>query len=179
MSPSLPMIAVSIEVDSRKPVSSQVTPVSLAFRLCCRVGSAGITAELSTAYVTAASDNTARTTFGWTRSDSRSPGTMPCTVTERRSRLRGHECGPGRPLRRAIAPGEFGLAQRAVGEQDRAGGPDLIERRVVQLAAGKHDVFHGHGPPVTGRHRHQRGRQCPGAAGSAAGGEFVGLWAGR
>ena len=35
-----------------------------------------LTAELSTAYVTAESDNTARTTFGWTRSDSRSPGPM-------------------------------------------------------------------------------------------------------
>ena len=49
MSPSLPMIAVPTEADSRNPVSSQVTPVSLACRSCCRVGSAGITAELSTA----------------------------------------------------------------------------------------------------------------------------------
>ena len=67
MSPSLPMIAVPTEAESRKPVSSQVTPVSLACRLCCSVGSAGITAELSTAYVRAASDRTARITFGWTR----------------------------------------------------------------------------------------------------------------
>ena len=77
MSPSLPMIAVPMEADSRKAVSSQVTPVSLAFRLCCRVVSAGITAELSTAYVTAASDNTARITFGWTRSASRGPDSIP------------------------------------------------------------------------------------------------------
>jgi hypothetical protein len=49
MSPSLPMIAVPTEADSRNPVSSQVTPVSLACRLCSKVGSAGITAELSTA----------------------------------------------------------------------------------------------------------------------------------
>jgi hypothetical protein len=66
MSPSLPMIAVPTEADSRKPVSSQVTPVSLACRLRWIEGSAGITAELSTAYASAASDTTARITFGWT-----------------------------------------------------------------------------------------------------------------
>ncbi len=48
-SPSLPMIAVPTEAESRNPVSSQVTPVSLACRLRWRVGSAGMTAELSTA----------------------------------------------------------------------------------------------------------------------------------
>jgi hypothetical protein len=67
MSPSLPMIAVPTEAESRKPVSSQVIPVSLACRLCWIVGSAGITAELRIAYVRAASDSTARITFGWTR----------------------------------------------------------------------------------------------------------------
>ena len=49
MSPSLPMIAVPTEADSRNPVSSQVTPVSLVCRLRWKVGSAGMTAELSTA----------------------------------------------------------------------------------------------------------------------------------
>ena len=48
MSPSLPMMAVPTEADSRNPVSSQVTPVSLACRLRWNTGSAGITAELST-----------------------------------------------------------------------------------------------------------------------------------
>ncbi len=76
MSPSLPMIAVPTDADSRNPVSSQVTPVSLACRSCCRVGSAGITAELSTAYVTPASDSTARITFGWTRSAPRGPASI-------------------------------------------------------------------------------------------------------
>src|SRR5215469_8128673 len=77
MSPSLPMIAVPIDADSRNPVSSQVTPVSLACRSCCNVGSAGITAELSTAYTAPASDRTARITFGWTRSAPRDPARMP------------------------------------------------------------------------------------------------------
>ena len=49
MSPSLPMIAVPTEADSRNPVSSHVTPVSLAPRLRWNTGSAGMTAELSTA----------------------------------------------------------------------------------------------------------------------------------
>ena len=40
------MIAVPTEAESRKPVSSQVMPVSLACRLCWIVVSAGITAEL-------------------------------------------------------------------------------------------------------------------------------------
>jgi hypothetical protein len=43
------MIAVPTEADSRNPVSSHVTPVSLACRLRWKVGSAGITSELSTA----------------------------------------------------------------------------------------------------------------------------------
>ena len=67
MSPSLPMIAVPTDAESRNPVSTQVTPVSLACRLCWIVGSAGITAELSTAYTRAASDTTARMTFVCTR----------------------------------------------------------------------------------------------------------------
>ena len=66
-SPSLPMMAVPTEADSRNPVSSQVTPVSLVCRARWRVGSAGMTAELSTAYARAASSRTARITFGWTR----------------------------------------------------------------------------------------------------------------
>ena len=70
------MIAGPTDADSRKPVSSQVTPVSLAFRLCCRVGSAGITAELSTTYTAPASDKTARITFGWTRSAPRGPASI-------------------------------------------------------------------------------------------------------
>ena len=49
MSPRRPMIAVPTEAESRKPVSSQVTPVSLACRSCWNDGRAGITAELSTA----------------------------------------------------------------------------------------------------------------------------------
>jgi hypothetical protein len=49
MSPSRPMIAVPTDADSRKPVSTQVTPVSVVWRSCWIVGSAGITAELSTA----------------------------------------------------------------------------------------------------------------------------------
>ena len=49
MSPSRPMIEVPTEADSRKPVSSQVTPVSVVCRSCWIVGSAGITAELRTA----------------------------------------------------------------------------------------------------------------------------------
>jgi hypothetical protein len=77
MSPSLPMIAVPTDADSRNPVSSQVTPVSLACSSCCNVGSAGITAELSTAYTTPASERTARTTFGWTRSALPDPARMP------------------------------------------------------------------------------------------------------
>jgi hypothetical protein len=48
-SPSFPMIAVPTEADSRNPVSSQVTPVSVVCRACCITGRAGITAELSTA----------------------------------------------------------------------------------------------------------------------------------
>ena len=36
MSPSLPMIAVPTEAESRNPVSSHVTPVSLAPRLCSK-----------------------------------------------------------------------------------------------------------------------------------------------
>jgi hypothetical protein len=64
MSPSLPMIAVPTDAESRNPVSSQVTPVSLACRLRWIVGSAGMTAEASTAYTRAASDRTARITFG-------------------------------------------------------------------------------------------------------------------
>jgi hypothetical protein len=43
------MIAVPTDAESRNPVSSQVTPVSLAWRLRWIVGSAGITAEASTA----------------------------------------------------------------------------------------------------------------------------------
>ncbi len=43
------MIAVPTEAESRYPVSSQVTPVSVVWRLCWIVGRAGITAELSTA----------------------------------------------------------------------------------------------------------------------------------
>src|SRR5215813_9257741 len=49
MSPSLPMIAVPTDAESRNPVSGQVTPVSLACRLRWIVGSAGITAEARTA----------------------------------------------------------------------------------------------------------------------------------
>ena len=49
MSPSRPMIEVPTDADSRKPVNSQLTSVSLACRLCWKVGSAGITAELRTA----------------------------------------------------------------------------------------------------------------------------------
>jgi hypothetical protein len=49
MSPSLPMIAVPTDADSRNPVSSQVTPVSLACRSRCSEGRAGMTAELSEA----------------------------------------------------------------------------------------------------------------------------------
>ena len=71
------MIAVPTDADSRNPVSSQVTPVSLACRSCCNVGSAGITAELSTAYTAPASDRTARITFGWTRSAPRDPARIP------------------------------------------------------------------------------------------------------
>ena len=40
------MIEVPTDADSRKPVSSQVTPVSLVWRSRWIVGSAGITAEL-------------------------------------------------------------------------------------------------------------------------------------
>ena len=43
------MIAVPTEADSRKPVSSHVTPVSVVCRSCWIVGRAGITAELRTA----------------------------------------------------------------------------------------------------------------------------------
>ena len=60
------MMAVPTEADSRNPVSSQATPVSVVCRLCWSVGSAGITEELRTAYASAASDTTARITFGWT-----------------------------------------------------------------------------------------------------------------
>ena len=49
ISPSRPMIAVPTEADSRNPVSTQVTPVSVVCRSRWIVGSAGITAELSTA----------------------------------------------------------------------------------------------------------------------------------
>ena len=49
ISPSRPMIAVPTEADSRNPVSSQATPVSVVWRSCWIVGSAGITAELSAA----------------------------------------------------------------------------------------------------------------------------------
>jgi len=47
MSPSRPRIEVATDADSRYPVSSQVTPVSVACRLCWIEGRAGITAELS------------------------------------------------------------------------------------------------------------------------------------
>ena len=60
------MTAVPTDADSRNPVNSQVTPVSLACSSCCRVGSAGITAEDSTAYARPANDRTARIRFGWT-----------------------------------------------------------------------------------------------------------------
>ena len=60
------MIAVPTEAESRNPVSSQVTPVSLACRLRWIVGSAGITAELRTEYTRAPSDSTARILLGWT-----------------------------------------------------------------------------------------------------------------
>jgi hypothetical protein len=43
------MIAVPTEAESRNPVSSHVTPVSVVWRLCSSVGSAGMTAELSIA----------------------------------------------------------------------------------------------------------------------------------
>ena len=49
MSPRRPMIDVPTEAESRYPVSSQAAPVSVAWRSCWIVGSAGITAELSTA----------------------------------------------------------------------------------------------------------------------------------
>jgi hypothetical protein len=58
------MIEVPTDADSRNPVSSQPTSVSLACRLCWKEGSAGMTAELSTAYASPASDRTARITFG-------------------------------------------------------------------------------------------------------------------
>ena len=69
------MIDVPTDAETRKPVRSQVTPVSLVCSSCCRVGSAGITAELRTAYANPARDRTARIKFGSTRSAVRSPGT--------------------------------------------------------------------------------------------------------
>jgi len=61
----------------RNPVSSPVKPVKLACRLCWNVGSAGITAELRTAYAKAASDKTARVTLGLACWPSPRPGSMP------------------------------------------------------------------------------------------------------
>ena len=49
MSPRRPRIDVATDAESRYPVSSQVTPVSVVFRLCCRSVRAGMTAELSIA----------------------------------------------------------------------------------------------------------------------------------
>ena len=49
MSPRRPRIGVATEAASRYAVSSQVTPVSVVCRLRSIVGSAGMTAELSTA----------------------------------------------------------------------------------------------------------------------------------
>ena len=46
MSPSRPMIDVPTDAETRNPVRSHVTPVSLVCRLCWNDGSAGITAEL-------------------------------------------------------------------------------------------------------------------------------------
>jgi hypothetical protein len=97
MSPSLPMIAVPTDADSRNPVSSQVTPVSLAFRSCCNVGSAGITAELSTAYTAPASERTARITFGWTRSALRDPARMPSLYRPLVRLPPGRPCGEAWP----------------------------------------------------------------------------------
>ena len=58
------MIEVATDADSRKPVSSQVTAVSLAWKSRWNDGSAGITAELRTAYARPAIDRTARIRFG-------------------------------------------------------------------------------------------------------------------
>jgi len=97
MSPSLPMIAVPTDADSRNPVSNQVTPVSLAFRSCCNVGSAGITAELSTAHTAPASERTARITFGWTRSALRDPARMPSLYRPLVRLPPGRPCGEAWP----------------------------------------------------------------------------------
>ena len=77
MSPSRPMIAVPTEADRRKPVSTQVTPVSVVCRSRWIVGSAGITAELSTAYASPASSSTLRMTLACTPCDCAGPRSMP------------------------------------------------------------------------------------------------------
>ena len=70
------MIDVATDADRRNPVSSQVTPVSVVWRSCSSVGSAGITAELRIAYDSPASDRTSRISVGWTRSAWSGPGGM-------------------------------------------------------------------------------------------------------
>jgi hypothetical protein len=63
MSPSRPMIAVPTDADKRKPVRTQVTPVSVVCKSCWIVGNAGIAAELRTAWASPASRSTLRNTF--------------------------------------------------------------------------------------------------------------------
>ena len=67
MSPSRPRIEVAIDADSRKPVSSQVTPSSELPSACWIAGRAGITAALSIAYANPPIERTARITVVWTR----------------------------------------------------------------------------------------------------------------
>src|SRR5205807_3872837 len=88
-----PMIAVPTEAESRKPVNSQVTPVSVVCRSCWIVGSAGITAELSTAYASPARSSTPRTTFGRASIDSSGPLDMTRTLRVARGWLvAGGQC---------------------------------------------------------------------------------------
>ena len=51
--------------------------------------------------------------------------------------------------------GEFRFPQRAVIEDDRADGANLVEHRVIQLAAGEFD-----GPDVHGGHADVLGPDC-------------------
>src|SRR5207248_2078131 len=83
MSPSRPMIDVPTDAETRNAVNSHVTPVSLVCRLCWKEGSAGITAELRTAYANPASDRTARISVGGALPDSVDSGGMDSTVADR------------------------------------------------------------------------------------------------
>jgi len=68
---------------------------------------------------------------------------IAATVTAR-PEVRQRQIAPVEQGTGQHAAGEFGFPQRAVIEDDRADGADLIKHREIQLAAGEHHVVHGH-----------------------------------